>query len=82
MESVGFRTEYQIKTYPWLFDTEEILIDFCKNLFNLDLASDDVILEGIKEFLNPFYDDNLNKFVIQWSLIYFISTKSQDPFQS
>lgn len=73
-EENGFIVELEIKSYPWVFETEDILVDFCKNLFGLDLATYEQILDGIKVYLNPIY--TANNILINWSLIYFISRKS------
>jgi hypothetical protein len=43
------------------------MVDFCKNLFGLDLANYDIIKNGIQEYLT-LNDD----FSIDWELIYFI----------
>jgi SAM-dependent methyltransferase len=74
IEKNGFISEVQLKTYPWIFETEEMLVDFCKNLFGLNLATYEQILDGIKLYLEPEYLDN--NIIIHWSLIYFISSKN------
>jgi SAM-dependent methyltransferase len=75
IEENGLTVEIQIKSYPWIFDTEVALVDFCRNLFGLDLATNLEILDGINHYLRPEYQNN--KIVINWTLIYFISTKHQ-----
>lgn len=73
MEQNGFLTKVQVKTYPWIFNDENALIDFCKNLFGLDLATNVEIINGIHMYLNPEMVGT--QIHIQWTLIYFISIK-------
>lgn len=75
IEKNGFLTETEIKSYPWIFNNENELLDFCKNLFGLDLATDKEILEGINTYLNPIRLEN--NILINWTLMYFISIKNQ-----
>ena len=78
IENNGFIKDIQIKSYPWTFDDGGIaLIDFCRNLFGLDLATDQDILDGINRYLNP-EKISTNIIVINWTLMYFISTKRLD----
>lgn len=79
IQSHGFTTEVEIKTYPWKFENEDTLIDFIKNLFGLDLATTDEIYDGINNYLNPKKINNI--IYIDWTLIYFISTKHPNSFQ-
>ena len=68
LEESGFRNiKIEIKEYNWYFNNTEEKIDFCKNLFGLDKASDEIILNGCNEILGK---DNF-----QWKLIYFVCTK-------
>ena len=73
----GFSTSFEVKTYPWIFDSESVLIDFCKKLFGLNLASVSEILDGIHTYLKPYMKEN--KIYIDWSLIYFKSIKNPVP---
>lgn len=73
IESIGFKVVVQIEKYKWNFINKEEMIDFCKNLFNLDLISDDEIYEGILKYLKPTNDNSFD-----WELIYFICT---NPFR-
>ena len=56
----------EIVEYNWIFNNDNEMIDFCKNLFGLDLATDDEIYKGINDILGK----NFN-----WKLIYFICLK-------
>lgn len=73
LELNGYDVKIEIKKYPWIFNGEEDLIDFCRNLFGLDLATNVEILNGINTYLCPVKKDNI--IMIEWSLMYFISTK-------
>lgn len=75
LESCGFNCRTAIKTYMWTFVDENAMLDFTKNLFGLDMASDIEILNGLNQYLHPIYTKNC--IYIEWSLIYFISTISQ-----
>ena len=72
MEKEGFEVQTKRIKYTWNFKNKEEMIDFCKNLFNLDLISDAEIYEGIKNILKQ----KDNKF--DWELIYFIC---KNPFR-
>jgi SAM-dependent methyltransferase len=74
IEENGFKTEVKIEKYPWVFKNEVMIIDFVKNLFGLDLATNDEILYGVNEYLKP--QKHCENLIINWSLIYFISTKN------
>jgi hypothetical protein len=74
----GFQTTIRIEKYPWIFDSENSMVDFCKNLFGLDLATNEIIIEGINSYLQPYKKNNM--VYIDWCLIYFISTKNQASF--
>lgn len=75
----GFNTRVEIRSYPWIFKSDASLLDFVKNLFCLDLASDAEIIAGIDKYLHPV---RTNKQInINWQLIYFISTKCQNISQ-
>lgn len=80
IEQNGFTTDIVIKSYPWIFQSEYELIDFTRNLFGLDLANDEDILSGLNTYLCPRIHNN--NIVIDWNLIYFISTKRQISPQS
>ncbi|MEX0597986.1 MAG: hypothetical protein WD512_15965, partial [Candidatus Paceibacterota bacterium] len=65
--------DIQLKTYPWTFDTKDAMVDFCKNLFGLDKATDEEVSHGIETYLHPIYV--ADRYIIEWHLIYFIATK-------
>lgn len=65
----GFTVEVSVKKYRWNFNGQEEMVDFCRNLFGLDLASDEEIVEGLHTYLNA------DKTGFDWSLLYFIATK-------
>jgi hypothetical protein len=73
IESCGFIVDVKKVKYKWFFENETIMIDFCKNLFGLDLANHDTIKNGIKEYFTLN-----NDFSIDWELIYFIC---KNPFR-
>ena len=76
LEENGFVVDIQLKTYPWIFDTKEAMIDFCKNLFGLDKATDAEIDNGIQTYLQPVYINNT--YMIEWHLLYFTAIKYPD----
>jgi SAM-dependent methyltransferase len=67
---VGFNVQTEMKYYPWVFSSQTEMIDFCKHLFGLKNATDSEIAEGLKKYLNA------SETSFQWSLLYFIATKS------
>jgi len=75
LEKCGFNITSKIVNYKWTFDSKDIMIDFCKNLFGLDKIKDNNDLyNGLQKFLNPvkIYND---RYEFDWKLIYFIATK-------
>lgn len=70
----GFHTRVSIHTYTWPFLSESDMLDFCKHLFGLDLATEAKIRSGIQQFLSPRREqDGIH---IPWQLIYFTSTNA------
>jgi SAM-dependent methyltransferase len=66
----GFQVETIIKNYKWTFSSKNEMIDFCKHLFGLKNASDLEILDGLRKYLLATDTE------FDWSLIYFVATKS------
>ena len=70
----GFHTRISIHSYTWPFASESDMLDFCKHLFGLDLATGAKIRSGIQQFLCPRQEhDGIH---IPWQLIYFTSTNA------
>lgn len=61
-----YRSEYI--NVKWTFDNESEMINFVKNIFGLDLASNENILRSIKNILGYTVEDNL--IVMNWGLFY------------
>jgi SAM-dependent methyltransferase len=74
LELKGYSVNMKYTEYTWNFNSENELVDFCKNLFGLDLASAEEILLGINTILDP---ETINgKIYVRWNLIYFIAIKA------
>jgi hypothetical protein len=73
LEQCGFNVEVKKVKYKWHFRDENTIVDFCKNLFGLDLATSDDIKNGIQKYLALNSD-----FSFDWELIYF---KCDNPFR-
>lgn len=71
IESCGFSVNPVLQTYRWNFESRDAMIDFCRRLFGLDLASDYVIYSGLKTYLNA------SDTGFEWSLLYFIAKADQ-----
>jgi SAM-dependent methyltransferase len=69
-EAVGVVTE----RYTWNFNDSAEMVDFCQNLFGLDLASQESVLSGLTEYLHPVETES-GDIKIPWELIYFTATK-------
>jgi SAM-dependent methyltransferase len=65
------------ESYNWNFKNSAEMVDFCRNLFGLDLASDSLILFGLTEYLRPVKTKH-GEAKIPWELIYFTATKSEN----
>lgn len=64
LQKEGFITSIKEREYTWNFNSTDSMIDFTKHLFGLDLATDQIILNGLQEYLQP------NNTLIDWKLIY------------
>lgn len=73
IEKCGYKVETKILKYDWVFDSKEIMIDFCRKLFYLDKATDENIIHGIRDFFGVLPDADC--FRLPWMLIYFIAHK-------
>lgn len=56
----------QNSQYYWQFADENNMVQFCKNLFGIDQATDDEILKAIKSYLGVKYEKD--KLLMNWSL--------------
>ena len=66
MKKSGFNNvSYYEVEYAWVFSSEFEMIDFTKHLFNLDLADDKTILDGIRSYFG-------NQLKFPWKLAYFL----------
>lgn len=74
LKSVGFSVDFSTYTYTWDFESHADIIDFSRHLFGLEKISDDVLDDGLREFLHVQKDD----IHIDWQLGYFIATKSPE----
>jgi SAM-dependent methyltransferase len=73
LEAAGFSATLERKTYTWNWENYKAMLDFCKNLFGLDLATDVQILDGVLHYLRPRATEK--GYEIDWSLGYFRATK-------
>jgi hypothetical protein len=71
---LGLSVSMEQRTYPWKFSCKKDMVDFCKHLFGLDLATNDIIEKGLHYYLNAT-DTEFN-----WTLLYFTATRSQNTF--
>jgi SAM-dependent methyltransferase len=71
-EECGFSVTLRNASYTWGFRSRPAMLDFCKNLFGLDLATDAQITDGLAQYLKPApCDDGLK---LPWNLMYFIAS--------
>jgi len=66
----GFTVEVSVKKYRWTFNGMDEMVDFCRNLFGLEGASDSELVDGLKYYLGA------DETGFDWSLMYFIATKN------
>lgn len=71
LEDCGFKVEIRNARYTWDFKSDADMIDFCKNLFGLDRATDSQIAQGLVQYLGA------KDCSIPWQLMYFIATVTQ-----
>lgn len=66
MIAAGFEVDHQeLYRYPWTFESEDLMIRFCRGLFGLDLADDATILAGLQPLLTE-----PGSLQINWSLLF------------
>lgn len=77
LEEYGFNVTLEHAMYTWDFESKVSMIDFCKNLFGLDRATDAQIEQGLVQYLG------VRDCSIPWELMYFIAssaiTSKDDP---
>jgi len=70
LESSGFTVNYSsVCNYQWDFTNQEQAIAFFRNLFGLDLATDDDIKKSFDQYLNG--RNKYNRYYIDWQLLQF-----------
>lgn len=74
LKSVNFQIlEIEYKNVNWIFKNKEEMIYFVKNIFGLNLASDDEILNGIIEYLDLHeFEEHIE---MDWALKYIFMEK-------
>ena len=76
LESAGYNVDIHIKEYDWEFKNKDCLIDFSKKLFGLDLANNNTILHGFKQYFDINIDsDPHTTYKVPWKLLYFVASK-------
>jgi hypothetical protein len=75
LREVGFEARLERKQYHWEFPSEPEMAMFAKCLFGLDKASEEQILDGIRQYLSPSSADGGVHF--NWELAFYTMTKSQ-----
>ena len=75
LQDIGFKVnKFEYVSYHWNFANEQAMVEYIKNLFGLDLASDEIILSGIKDILS--YSQKNDCISMNWGLIFISSVKS------
>lgn len=70
LEASSFRVESAfLCSYQWEFDSQMHAVTFMKNLFGLDLATNEDVLNGINQYLTV--QSNKNIYNIDWQLLHF-----------
>jgi SAM-dependent methyltransferase len=81
LNECNFAVETHIKDYTWDFTSRAEMVDYCRNLFGLDLADDNQILDGLNMYLKPVYLTD-GRVSLPWKLIYFIARPTVHPSSS
>jgi SAM-dependent methyltransferase len=68
LEAQGFKVTTHRASYNWNFPSQLVMVEYCKRLFCLDLASNEEIQEGLQTILNA------TETSFAWGLVYFTST--------
>jgi cyclopropane fatty-acyl-phospholipid synthase-like methyltransferase len=69
VQHIGFEMiEQQITPLTWQFQTQQEMVQFCKLLFGLDLATDTQILEGLESYLG--YQCLNHLYHLNWELLF------------
>ena len=66
---VGFDVSVEVKQYKWTFTDRKEMVDFVRNLFGLEGATDSDIQVGLDSYLKASETD------FEWALMYFVATK-------
>lgn len=80
LSASGFTIQHcNYKEYYWKFNSENEMIDYVKKLFSLDLATDKIILQALKNILGYKQVNKIYK--LNWGL-YFIAARKINGIQS
>ncbi len=74
LENINLEVQYsEYIEYTWNFKDIREMVYYVKNLFGIDLASDEIILEGLRDILGFKEENGLIK--LNWGLLYIVSKK-------
>jgi SAM-dependent methyltransferase len=74
LTSTGFEViECSVKSYPWVFEDTQAMVQFCQLLFGIDRATEAEILEGIETYLG--YTTICDKCYMNWELYFWKALK-------
>lgn len=77
LHHAGFNSvQVERLNYSWCFATVDEMVEFCRLLFNLTKATPDMILTGIKKYLNVEHINN--KVYMEWALLSYSHGHSTD----
>jgi SAM-dependent methyltransferase len=74
LEAAGFQvTKHEPVTYHWRFEQRSQMVDFCRLLFCIDLATEQQVLQAIEDHLD--YEESAGQCSMQWGLYFFQAVK-------
>jgi ubiquinone/menaquinone biosynthesis C-methylase UbiE len=75
LADAGFvQSRMQVRSYVWNFDNAECMINYCKNMFGIDQASDSQIEQGISEYLG-YRTSEAGCIELPWQLVFYSAVK-------
>lgn len=75
LEKAGFQVTFSdVMQYHWSFDSIEDMTSYCRQLFGMDKAKDEEVLQGIETYLG--YQLIENKCYMNWELLFLKAIKN------
>lgn len=75
LQAAGFgEVTMHVRHYPWRFESEAAMVFYCRNMFGIDRADDDMLAAGLAEYL-AYRIGPQGEVELPWQLAFFQGVK-------